>query len=71
MFCIHFISDAFFSLFGFIKVEEENHMKRRAFFLILLTNVSVVIICVPFTISGFSFILAQHYVKVLFLFIFF
>ncbi|XP_067231466.1 hydroxycarboxylic acid receptor 2-like [Chanodichthys erythropterus] len=32
--------------------EEENHMKRRAFYLILITTVSMVIIYVPMTISA-------------------
>ncbi|XP_042603782.1 C-C chemokine receptor type 8-like [Cyprinus carpio] len=33
--------------------EEENHMKRRAFYIILITTVSMTIMHVPFTITGF------------------
>ncbi len=47
---------------------EENHMKRRAFYLILITTASMTIIYVPYTISGFSLILTQHYIKESFLF---
>ncbi len=47
---------------------EENHMKRRAFYLILITTASMTIIYVPYTISGFCLILTQHYVKELFYF---
>ncbi len=49
----------------------ENHMKRRAFYLILITTVSMTIIYVPFTISGFSFILTQQYCGELFTAVFF
>ncbi|XP_056114208.1 G-protein coupled receptor 35-like [Rhinichthys klamathensis goyatoka] len=48
--------------------EEENHMKRRAFDLILITTVSMIIIYMPFIISGFCFILMQHFIKELFSF---
>ncbi len=48
----------------------ENYTKRRAFHLILITSVSLSIIYVPFTISGFSLILTQHYIKELFSFSF-
>jgi len=37
--------------------EEENHMKRRAFYLILITTVSLAITYVPFTITGLITIL--------------
>ncbi|XP_056587663.1 C-C chemokine receptor type 8-like [Triplophysa dalaica] len=36
--------------------EEENHMKRRAFYLILITTFNMVILYVPFIVSGFVFI---------------
>jgi len=39
---------------------EENHMKRRAFYLILITTVSLAITYVPFTITGFFIILTQQ-----------
>ncbi|XP_067280772.1 chemokine XC receptor 1-like [Pseudorasbora parva] len=41
--------------------EEENHMKRRAFYLILITTVAMVMTYVPFTIAGFITILAHPY----------
>ncbi|XP_059397951.1 chemokine XC receptor 1-like [Carassius carassius] len=47
---------------------EENPMKRRAFRLISITIVSIIIIYAPFTISGFSLILTQHYIQELFSF---
>ncbi len=50
---------------------EENHMKRRAFYLILITTVSLTIIYVPFTIAGFSFILTRQYCGELFTAVFF
>ncbi|XDV38349.1 hypothetical protein PO909_007788 [Leuciscus waleckii] len=50
---------------------EENHMKRRAFYLILITTVSMIIFYVPFIISGFSFILTHKYIIELFSFSFF
>ncbi|XP_067280758.1 chemokine XC receptor 1-like [Pseudorasbora parva] len=37
--------------------EEENHMKRRAFYLILITTMSMIIIYMPFAFSGLSYIL--------------
>ncbi|XP_048023312.1 C-C chemokine receptor type 8-like [Megalobrama amblycephala] len=37
--------------------EEENHMKRRAFYLILITTVNMIILYVPFAITGISVIL--------------
>ncbi|XP_067280750.1 hydroxycarboxylic acid receptor 2-like [Pseudorasbora parva] len=40
--------------------EEENHMKRRAFNIILITTVSMIIQNVPFTITGFSIILTKQ-----------
>ncbi len=50
--------------------EEENHMKRRAFYLILIITVSMSIIYEPYIIIGFSFILTQHFIKELFSFSF-
>ncbi|XP_051537033.1 hydroxycarboxylic acid receptor 3-like [Myxocyprinus asiaticus] len=41
--------------------EEENHMKRRAFCLILITTVNMVIIYVPYIITGLFFILTQQF----------
>ncbi|XP_026089811.1 uncharacterized protein LOC113063695 [Carassius auratus] len=41
--------------------EEKNHMKRRAFQLILITTVNMVITYVPIIISGVFIILKQHY----------
>ncbi len=49
----------------------ENHMKRRAFYLILITTVSMTVIYVPFTYAGFSFILTRQYVGELLLLYFF
>ncbi|XP_051734829.1 C-C chemokine receptor type 8-like [Ctenopharyngodon idella] len=40
---------------------EENHMKRRAFYLILITTVNMVIAYVPIIISGVSIILKNEY----------
>ncbi len=40
--------------------EEENHMKRRAFYIILITTVSMTIMHVPFTITGFLTFLTQQ-----------
>ncbi|XP_051537032.1 hydroxycarboxylic acid receptor 2-like [Myxocyprinus asiaticus] len=42
--------------------EEENHMKRRAFHLILITTLNIVIIYVPITISGFFTIMTKQYI---------
>ncbi|XP_050948635.1 uracil nucleotide/cysteinyl leukotriene receptor-like [Labeo rohita] len=41
--------------------EEENPMKRTAFYLILITTMNMSIIYMPFTISGFIYVLTQHY----------
>ncbi|XP_067231469.1 hydroxycarboxylic acid receptor 2-like [Chanodichthys erythropterus] len=41
--------------------EEENHMKRRAFYLILITTVNMVIAYVPIIISGVFIILNSDY----------
>ncbi|XP_026089802.1 C-C chemokine receptor type 8-like [Carassius auratus] len=49
---------------------EENHMKRRAFHLILITTASMIIIYAPFSISAFVVIVSQHYIKELFYFSF-
>ncbi|XP_056301826.1 C-C chemokine receptor type 8-like [Danio aesculapii] len=43
------------------RVKEENHMKRRAFYLILVTTVSMVIIYVPFSISGIYTVLIKEF----------
>ncbi|XP_042567456.1 chemokine XC receptor 1-like [Cyprinus carpio] len=48
--------------------EEENHMKRKAFHLISITTVSIIIIYVPFTILGFYLILTEQYFQELFSF---
>ncbi|XP_042567358.1 C-C chemokine receptor type 8-like [Cyprinus carpio] len=50
------------------KREEENHIKRRAFNLILITTVTMIIIYAPFSISAFIVILSQQYLKELFYF---
>ncbi|XP_039545578.1 C-C chemokine receptor type 8-like [Pimephales promelas] len=42
------------------KREEENHMKRRAFHLILITTVTLVVMFVPFAITGFLTVLQQQ-----------
>ncbi|XP_042567457.1 C-C chemokine receptor type 8-like [Cyprinus carpio] len=40
--------------------EEENPMKRKAFYLILITTMSTMMIYMPFTVSGFVYMLTQH-----------
>ncbi|XP_059381406.1 uncharacterized protein LOC132116544 [Carassius carassius] len=40
--------------------EEENHMNKRAFYIILITTVSMTIMHVPFTITGYLRILTQQ-----------
>ncbi|XP_056587666.1 chemokine XC receptor 1-like [Triplophysa dalaica] len=50
--------------------EEENHMKRRAFHLILITAVNLVVTYLPFTISGFYYGLSKQYILELFTFSF-
>ncbi|XP_039545561.1 C-C chemokine receptor type 8-like [Pimephales promelas] len=40
--------------------KEENHKKRRAFYLILITTVSMSFTYVPFTVTGFYIILTQQ-----------
>ncbi|XP_077050322.1 C-C chemokine receptor type 8-like [Siphateles boraxobius] len=40
--------------------EEENHMKKRAFHLILITTVTLVVMFVPFVITGFLTVLQQQ-----------
>jgi len=42
--------------------EEENHMKRRAFQIILITTVSMAIIYGPFATLGLFTILTNHYI---------
>ncbi|XP_058613440.1 C-C chemokine receptor type 8-like [Onychostoma macrolepis] len=44
------------------EIKEENHMKTRAFYLILITTVTMSVIYVPFIISGFSFILMRWFI---------
>ncbi|XP_059381407.1 hydroxycarboxylic acid receptor 2-like [Carassius carassius] len=39
---------------------EENHMKRRAFYLILMTTVNTVITYAPLTVATLIFIVTQH-----------
>ncbi|XP_067231458.1 C-C chemokine receptor type 8-like [Chanodichthys erythropterus] len=46
---------------GRVRVEE-NHMKRRAFCLILITSVTMSVIYMPFIISGFYFILSHLFI---------
>ncbi len=41
--------------------EEENHMKRRAFQVILITTVNTVIINIPNAVLGFVTVLTQQY----------
>ncbi|XP_067280810.1 chemokine XC receptor 1-like [Pseudorasbora parva] len=41
--------------------KEENHMKRRAFYLILITTVNMVVTYVPIMISGVFIILLNQY----------
>ncbi|XP_067280744.1 chemokine XC receptor 1-like [Pseudorasbora parva] len=41
--------------------EEENHMKRRAFIIILITTVTMVIMLVPYTITGLVTAVKQFY----------
>ncbi|XP_051721342.1 C-C chemokine receptor type 8-like [Ctenopharyngodon idella] len=40
--------------------EEKNHMKKRAFYLILITTMNMIILYVPFIITGFFVILTQQ-----------
>ncbi|XP_048023356.1 chemokine XC receptor 1-like [Megalobrama amblycephala] len=42
------------------KREEENHMKRRAFHLILITTVTMTFTYVPYTMTGFCIIITQQ-----------
>ncbi|KAA0719816.1 hypothetical protein E1301_Tti011757 [Triplophysa tibetana] len=42
--------------------EEENHMKKRAFYLILITTVTTVLMFGPMTITGFYYIVKGIYV---------
>nr|XP_055035559.1 chemokine XC receptor 1-like [Misgurnus anguillicaudatus] len=44
--------------------EEENHMKRRAFYIILITTVSMFITYTPYTFAGFYSIMIDQYVEV-------
>ncbi len=47
--------------------KEENPMKRRAFYLILITTVSMAVIYVPYTVTGFIAILTeQHFLALWF-----
>ncbi|XP_043072437.1 C5a anaphylatoxin chemotactic receptor 1-like [Puntigrus tetrazona] len=72
-FSTHFLLLTFFQLFFLVAIlralkqsgpggrgrerEEENHMKRRAFYLILITTVSMTITYAPYAITGFSVLL--------------
>ncbi|XP_057215749.1 G-protein coupled receptor 4-like [Triplophysa rosa] len=47
--------------------EEENHMKRRAFHLILITTVSMVIAYIPYAVLGFFAVMTSHVIKVFWL----
>ncbi|XP_067280766.1 chemokine XC receptor 1-like [Pseudorasbora parva] len=40
--------------------KEENHMKRRAFYLILITTVNMIILYFPFAITGIAIILSAE-----------
>ncbi|XP_048023573.1 C-C chemokine receptor type 8-like [Megalobrama amblycephala] len=44
---------------------EENHMKRRAFYLIVITTASMAIIYVPYTIIGFFTIMVKQVINLL------
>ncbi|XDV38336.1 hypothetical protein PO909_007775 [Leuciscus waleckii] len=41
--------------------EEENHMKRRVFIIILITTVSMIVMLVPYTITGLVTAVKQFY----------
>ncbi|XP_056587647.1 allatostatin-A receptor-like [Triplophysa dalaica] len=43
--------------------EEENHMKKRAFNLILITTVSMIIVYVPYVLSVFISMLTEHNIQ--------
>ncbi len=43
--------------------EEEHPMKKRAFYLIVITTVSMAIIYMPFMISGFIYIMTQRHIN--------
>ncbi|XP_048021444.1 uracil nucleotide/cysteinyl leukotriene receptor-like [Megalobrama amblycephala] len=45
--------------------KEENHMKRRAFYLILITTVNMVIIYVPYIITGLFTIVTKQNIRAL------
>ncbi|XP_051537042.1 chemokine XC receptor 1-like [Myxocyprinus asiaticus] len=45
--------------------EEENHIKRRAFYIILLITVSMVIIYIPSTVTGFYRVLTHQNIPIL------
>ncbi|XP_057215761.1 somatostatin receptor type 5-like [Triplophysa rosa] len=47
--------------------EEENHMKRRAFYIILITTVSMLIAYVPSIFIGLFIVMAEQFVPGLFL----
>ncbi|XP_051955272.1 chemokine XC receptor 1-like [Xyrauchen texanus] len=42
---------------------KDSHVKRRAFHLILITTVSMIIMYIPYTISGFLTIVTQQYIN--------
>ncbi|XP_056301835.1 C-C chemokine receptor type 8-like [Danio aesculapii] len=41
--------------------KEENHMKRRAFYIILITTINITVLYVPFSVTGFFVIVTQQY----------
>ncbi|XP_067231460.1 chemokine XC receptor 1-like [Chanodichthys erythropterus] len=43
--------------------EEENHMKRRAFHIILITTVSIAIMYLPYIIIGLSFVSSRLFIN--------
>ncbi|XP_051537038.1 hydroxycarboxylic acid receptor 2-like [Myxocyprinus asiaticus] len=82
-YCMQFLSILFIQLFCLLAVlralkqsgpgergrerGEENHMKRRAFYIILITTVNMVILYLPFIISGLFVILTKQYIEALWL----
>ncbi|XP_056302927.1 uracil nucleotide/cysteinyl leukotriene receptor-like [Danio aesculapii] len=48
--------------------KEENHMKRRAFYLILITTVSMVITYVPLCLTGLYSIVSELFIQAVWLF---
>ncbi|XP_042603783.1 C-C chemokine receptor type 8-like [Cyprinus carpio] len=50
------------------KKEEESHIKRKAFYLILISTIAITFIYVPYIIIGFCFVLTQQLMKELYSF---